>query len=320
MTVDLWNAAKAVVDREPGRKYPCCTLTGHVLLLMAGLPELVGSAWWKAANVWDPARPYSAVTSAFDLVGGPGSSPGEYPLLTDDGRRLIADILSDDAGSWYIVQGWRRLLPNGHADPGDLGSGHTFLMHIIGNSRCQVLESSVERGVRFNGQPWYGAGKPEDHGDESIVERFARYPAGIGLVRVEQGMPITAVEPALVSSVMSSTTHTESEDEMFGISLNLIEGLLELLQSMQDGELSREEFVAAGDKLIETGLLEGAEEAAWGEIYDLAAPMVAKIKLPKIDLSRRTVEELLADAAEAEDAGKPKKAQRLRDRAAKRAE
>lgn len=250
--MDLWNAARAVVGARlsqvaPKAGLPCCALTGFVLLEMAGLPQLYGGPWWKQANVWDPAKPYSAVWSAFDLVGSPGSSPGTYPRLTAEGRQMISDILSDDVGAWYIVQGWRRLLPNGHADPQDLGSGHTFLMHIIGDGRCQVLESSRDRGVRFNRLLWYGGGQPEDFGSELIADRLSAYRAGVGLVRVE-----TAVaHPTLVPDVMSSTPH--GDEMLFTPSPDQI-GLLDFIAAEALGLI---ELAKSGDLHI----LDGIESA-----------------------------------------------------------
>lgn len=92
-----------------------------------------------------------------------------------------------------------------------------------------------------------------------------------------------------------------------------VEGLVALIRGIQDGTLSRDEFIEAADAAVETGALEPFEEAGWGAVYDLFAPMVGRIHIPKVQLfSKRTPAELREDADEAAAAGKTKKAERLR--------
>lgn len=94
------------------------------------------------------------------------------------------------------------------------------------------------------------------------------------------------------------------------------DGLIALIGGLRDGTFTREDFIAAGDASIDTGAFEPIEEAAWGAAYDLIAPLVDRIDLPKLGLfHKRTPAELRADADEAEAAGKTGKAERLREKA-----
>lgn len=97
-----------------------------------------------------------------------------------------------------------------------------------------------------------------------------------------------------------------------------IAGLAAFFVAIQNGDLSREEFVEIADDGLDLGPFDMLVPTTAGLFYDAAQPFVQRFDAEKF-LRKRTAEELLEEAAQAEDEGREKKAERLRKRAAKRA-
>lgn len=172
---------------EPGSGWPC---TEWVALVLARASSLEGwfrrgADWWKRANIWDPEAPYSDLDAAAEVVI---EYSGETPTSIVLHRPSLAELEElvgqmEARGGWWVVQGWRRLLPDGSADPSDEGSGHSFLVEVLEGGQARVLESSVDRGVRLAGVSWVGGellalGAPP----EALAARLAPYTAGVGVV------------------------------------------------------------------------------------------------------------------------------------------
>lgn len=191
--MDLLAHAEHLIAAHPDRAergagWPCCEWVARLLLAagsLEGIPQYrPGGPWWRRANIWEALDPFSSTAAVgellTDLTGGT-----ELALTVlrpqPDQRTALLEVLGQDPGTWWAVQGWRRLLPDGTADPSDAGAGHTFLVQALEGGQGRVLESSEREGVRFAGVPWRGGDLPAP---EPLVRRLAPYVAGISVIRI----------------------------------------------------------------------------------------------------------------------------------------
>lgn len=114
------------------------------------------------------------------------------------------------------------------------------------------------------------------------------------------------------------------EDNMLPIpvELDLVGGAIALFESLRDGDLTREEFISAGDALINTGPGEALEPIVWGALYDVFAPSVGDLLTRDAEKPREAAERkrtkavaLRAEASELRAEGKLKRAGYLEARA-----
>ena len=150
------TALHKIAHRE---NLPCCTLCAMWALDVAhDVYENTVTRyaahdldWWKAANVYDPEKPWSALEAAQNKLGGVIG----YVAMVDD----VAPSLTP--GAWHIVQRWRRLDlgdPGMEDDQVKNGSyGHTYLAYadkeLLG---VTIIQSSVAKGYRINKGIWEG--------------------------------------------------------------------------------------------------------------------------------------------------------------------
>ena len=138
---------------------PCCTLCAmwsldvfqDVYESSVSRYAATDIGWWKAANVYDAEKPWSALDAIQGMLGG----DIEYVADVDD----IAPSLAP--GRWHVIQRWRRL------DLGDTGMeddqvkngsyGHTYLAYADkeGNG-VTIIQSSIAKGYRINKGTWEG--------------------------------------------------------------------------------------------------------------------------------------------------------------------
>ena len=107
--------------------------------------------WWKAANVYDPEKPWSALEAAQNKLGGVIG----YVAMVDDQAPPLTP------GRWHIVQRWRRLdlgAPGMEDDQVKHGSyGHTYLAYADKeDSGVTIIQSSIAKGYRINKGIWEG--------------------------------------------------------------------------------------------------------------------------------------------------------------------
>ena len=150
------TALHKIAHRE---NLPCCTLVAMWTLdVVEDVCEssvkryaAFESDWWKAANVYDPEEPWSALEASQSMFGG----VIEYEEEVDDQAPPLTP------GRWHIVQRWRRL------DLGDDGmeddrveqgaSGHTYLAYADKEGKgVTIIQSSVAKGYRVNKGTWEG--------------------------------------------------------------------------------------------------------------------------------------------------------------------
>ena len=150
------SALHKIAHRE---NLPCCTLCAMWTLDV--VEDVCESSvkryaahdlsWWKAANVYDPEEPWSALEASQDMFGGVIA----YEEEVDDQAPSLAP------GRWHIVQRWRRL------DLGDDGmeddrveqgaSGHTYLAYADKEGKgVTIIQSSIAKGYRVNKGIWEG--------------------------------------------------------------------------------------------------------------------------------------------------------------------
>jgi hypothetical protein len=138
---------------------PCCTLCAAWVLDMAhdvhGLTvndyARYDKTWWKAANVYDRDKPWSALAAAKEKLGG----SVEYR------EKVNGDAPPLTAGSWHIIQRWGRLDLNesGLEDDQVVGNsyGHTYLAYApAGAGDVTIVQSSIKKGYRVNTGAWEG--------------------------------------------------------------------------------------------------------------------------------------------------------------------
>jgi len=150
------TALHKIAHRE---NLPCCTLVAMWTLdVVEDVCEssvkryaAFESDWWKAANVYDPEEPWSALEASQSMFGG----VIEYEEEVDDQAPPLTP------GRWHIVQRWRRL------DLGDDGmeddrveqgaSGHTYLAYADKEGKgVTIIQSSIAKGYRVNKGTWEG--------------------------------------------------------------------------------------------------------------------------------------------------------------------
>ena len=157
-----WNvledgtALHKIAHRE---NLPCCTLCAMWALDVeqdvceSSVSRYAGTDldWWKAANVYDPEKPWSALEAIQNKLGG----VVVYEAIVD------AHAPSLTPGAWHIVQRWRRLDlgdPGMEDDQVKNGSyGHTYLAYAEkeGNG-VTIIQSSIAKGYRVNKGTWEG--------------------------------------------------------------------------------------------------------------------------------------------------------------------
>ena len=138
---------------------PCCTLCAMWALDVAhDVCEKTVShyaaydyIWWKAANVWDPEQPWSALEASQDMFGG----VVEYVAEVDDQAPSLTP------GRWHIVQRWRRLDLGDDGMEDDIaqqgGPGHTYLAYADKEGKgVTIIQSSTAKGYRTNKGTWEG--------------------------------------------------------------------------------------------------------------------------------------------------------------------
>lgn len=138
---------------------PCCTFTALALLEEDGAtidsvadgPRASGLDWWKMANVWDAARPWSALDAARELTGA-------ADIRVMDVRKVAPPLR---AGRWHLVQRWKGLDKGEAPGPADDSvipgsSGHTYLAHLDHSGVCRIVQSSVAKGYRDTTGTWTG--------------------------------------------------------------------------------------------------------------------------------------------------------------------
>ena len=138
---------------------PCCTLCAMWALDVAhDVCEKTVShyaaydyIWWKAANVWDPEQPWSALEASQSKLGGTIEYIDEVDALAP----------SLTPGAWHIVQRWGRLDLNSEGMEDDEvrhGSyGHTYLAFADETGKeVTIIQSSVAKGYRTNKGTWEG--------------------------------------------------------------------------------------------------------------------------------------------------------------------
>jgi len=150
------TALHKIAHRE---NLPCCTLVAMWTLdVVEDVCEssvkryaAFESDWWKAANVYDPEEPWSALEASQSMLGGVIA----YEEEVDDQAPSLTP------GRWHIVQRWRRL------DLGDDGmeddrveqgaSGHTYLAYADKEGKgVTIIQSSIAKGYRVNKGIWEG--------------------------------------------------------------------------------------------------------------------------------------------------------------------
>jgi len=150
------TALHKIAHRE---NLPCCTLVAMWTLdVVEDVCEssvkryaAFESDWWKAANVYDPEEPWSALEASQSMFGGVIA----YEEEVDDQAPPLTP------GRWHIVQRWRRL------DLGDDGmeddrveqgaSGHTYLAYADKEGKgVTIIQSSIAKGYRVNKGIWEG--------------------------------------------------------------------------------------------------------------------------------------------------------------------
>jgi len=138
---------------------PCCTLCAMWALDVAHnvcentVTRYAASDldWWKAANVYDPEKPWSALEAIQSKLGG----VIVYEAIVD------AQAPSLTPGAWHIVQRWRRLDlgdPGMEDDQVKNGSyGHTYLAYADKEGKgVTIIQSSIAKGYRVNKGTWEG--------------------------------------------------------------------------------------------------------------------------------------------------------------------
>jgi hypothetical protein len=149
----------ALNDIATDENLPCCTLCAMWCLDISqdvcesSVTRYAGHDldWWKAANVYDPEKPWSALEAIQSRLGG----TIEYEAMVDDQAPSLTP------GVWHVIQRWRRL------DLGDPGMdddevkngsyGHTYLAYADkeGNG-VTIVQSSIAKGYRVNTGTWEG--------------------------------------------------------------------------------------------------------------------------------------------------------------------
>lgn len=165
--------ATAAVYRARGDGLDCCVFVARVLAAMAGSQDIhrPGTQWWRDANVWDAARPYSSLDAAAEVVEHvTGRSPREHSVFFGGPPlALVAEALSP--GASYVIQGWRSN-----------GTGHTFFLttHDASGWGCVVVESSKSLGLRVGGEPW----RDNMRAQFEFTPNRLDFDAGVGIVRL----------------------------------------------------------------------------------------------------------------------------------------
>lgn len=139
---------------------PCCSLVAAVVLECTGVHPVPATLsayraaaphWWSRANVYDPQRPWSAITAVQQRLGG------EH-IYAEEVGPVSAPAL---ALGWNTIQRWRHL-QDGEPGPqddvvGPSSSGHTYLAHLAADGQLTVVQSSVAAGLRIDtGGEWQG--------------------------------------------------------------------------------------------------------------------------------------------------------------------
>jgi len=150
------TALHKIAHRE---NLPCCTLCAMWCLDV--VEDVCESSvkryaahdldWWKAANVYDPGKPWSVLEAIQSRLGG----TTQYEAMVG------AQAPSLSPGRWHIIQRWRRLdlgHPGMEDDEVVNGSyGHTYLAYADKEGKgVTIIQSSIAKGYRVNKGTWEG--------------------------------------------------------------------------------------------------------------------------------------------------------------------
>jgi hypothetical protein len=138
---------------------PCCSLIAALELEMAGRSPRGRSldgyasldpAFWQAANIVDPADPWSSLSASGSWVS----------YVYDVSRENPAPRIR--SGMWTKVQRWKGLdLGTTNAADDDRyrtgAKGHTYLVRLNASGSVTIIQSGVKRGLRITtGGSWTG--------------------------------------------------------------------------------------------------------------------------------------------------------------------
>jgi hypothetical protein len=153
------TAGSTVNELAKKENLPCCTLCAVWALNVShdvrgkSVNEYAGydKTWWKAANVYDRDKPWSALDAIKERLGG----SVEYC------ERVSGDAPPLTPGRWHVVQRWGKLDLNeeGLEDDqvGDGSYGHTYLAYCSAEgSEVTIVQSSIKKGYRVNVGAWEG--------------------------------------------------------------------------------------------------------------------------------------------------------------------
>jgi hypothetical protein len=290
---------------QPRGGWPCCEYVARVVTRAYGVDLVAryhpGGAWWRSANVWDPAAPWSSTAAYLEQA----VAIGEHPI----------------PGHWHVVQGWRRLTSDGKVPAQSGINGHTWLWYAVDADHGIALESSVAGGVRLAGELVIA---PDRLGPLDEVEampwadRIAPYSAGVSVAVLrpvalsagdeEESMPEREARPVARPSAIREAIEGAIGDAHQQITIALSDGSI-----TQDEALSELARIVALvlDALIPTGPLDPYDDEA---IRAGTQRAISGISAVVTDALTRDPERMRARADELE-ARNPDRAARIRARA-----